>query len=147
MPYTKVWIHIVFSTEGRKPFLNEPIRQKVFSHIIEYSKSKNIFIDRINGYTDHVHILISLNREETLSKTVQYLKGESSHWMNKNKLIAEKFSWQDEYFAVSVSESKLNDVRKYIENQTEHHKKKTFQEEYEEFMKKYGFEISAKAKI
>ncbi len=117
MPYTKVWIHIVFSTEGRKPFLQDSIRQRVFAHIFEYSKSKSIFIDRINGYTDHVHILISLNREETLSKTIQYLKGESSHWINKNKLIAEKFSWQDEYFAVSVSESKLNDVRKYIENQ------------------------------
>ncbi len=147
MPYTKVWIHIVFSTEGRKPFLQDSIRQRVFAHIFEYSKSKSIFIDRINGYTDHVHILISLNREETLSKTIQYLKGESSHWINKNKLIAEKFSWQDEYFAVSVSESKLNDVRKYIENQVEHHKKKTFEEEYDEFIMKYGFEISAKAKV
>lgn len=139
MVYSKIWIHIVFSTEGRKPFLFDSIRQKIFTHILEYSKSKNIFIDRINGYTDHVHILISLNREETLSKTVQYLKGESSHWINKNKLTEEKFSWQDEYFAVSVSESKLNDVRKYIENQVEHHKKKTFKEEYDEFIKKYGF--------
>ena len=68
------------------------------------------------------------------------LKGESSYWINKNKLIREKFEWQDEYFAVSVSESAVNKVRDYIKNQEEHHKKKSFQQEYNEFMRKYGFD-------
>ena len=68
------------------------------------------------------------------------LKGESSYWINKNKLIREKFEWQDEYFAVSVSESAVNKVRDYIKNQEEHHKKKSFQQEYDEFMHKYGFD-------
>ena len=84
-------------------------------------------------------MLISLGRDQTISKIMQYIKGESSHWINKNKLTLEKFEWQDEYFAVSVSESKLDILRKYIDNQGEHHKKKTFKEEFDEFMNKYGF--------
>ncbi|MBN8572042.1 MAG: IS200/IS605 family transposase [Ignavibacteria bacterium] len=145
MPHTKIWIHIVFSTFERKPLLNDSIRENVFSHILEYSKSKNIYVDRINGYVDHMHILISLSRDQTISKVMQYIKGESSHWINKNNLTKEKFEWQDEYFAVSVSESRLEAVRKYIDNQVEHHKKKSFKEEYDEFMKKYRFEHLAKA--
>ncbi len=145
MPYTKVWLHIVFSTFERKPFLRDSIREKIFSHIREYAKSKSIYIDRINGYTDHIHLLISLGRDQTISKTLQFIKGESSHWINKNNLTKEKFEWQDEYFAVSVSESKLHSVRKYIDNQVEHHIVKSFKEEYEEFIKKYGFDNLAKA--
>ena len=68
------------------------------------------------------------------------LKGESSNWINKNEIFHNKFEWQDEYFAVSVSESALNRVRTYNKNQEEHHRKKTFQEEYNEFMHKYGFD-------
>ena len=68
------------------------------------------------------------------------LKGESSYWINKNKLIRQKFEWQDEYFAVSVSESAVNHVRDYIKNQEEHHKKRSFQQEYDEFMRNYGFD-------
>jgi len=139
MPYTKIWIHIVFSTYQRKPFLNDEIRENVFNHVKDYCKTKDIFVDRINGYTDHIHLLISLGRDQTISKVMQYIKGESSHWINKNNFTNDKFEWQDEYFAVSVSESKLDVIRKYIDNQIEHHKKKTFKEEFDEFMRKYNF--------
>ena len=71
---------------------------------------------------------------------MQLIKGESSFWINKMQLTKEKFEWQDEYFAVSVSESVVEKVRNYIRNQEEHHKKKTFQDEYEEFIRKYGFQ-------
>lgn len=71
---------------------------------------------------------------------MQLIKGESSFWINKNQLTQQKFDWQDEYFAVSVSESILDKVRNYIKNQEEHHRKKSFQEEYDEFLEKYGFE-------
>lgn len=70
---------------------------------------------------------------------MQLIKGESSFWINKNQLTKEKFEWQDEYFAVSVSESIIDKVRDYIKNQEEHHKKKTFQEEYDEIINKFGF--------
>ena len=71
---------------------------------------------------------------------MQLIKGESSYWINKSKLIKNKFEWQDEYFAVSVSESMISMVREYIWNQEEHHQKKTFQQEYDEFIDKYGFQ-------
>jgi len=72
---------------------------------------------------------------------VQLIKGESAFWINKNNLCAKKFEWQREYFAVSVSESGVNKVREYIKNQEIHHAKKTFQQEYDAFMEKYGFEM------
>jgi REP element-mobilizing transposase RayT len=81
-----------------------------------------------------------LGIDQTIQKVMQLIKGESSYWINKNRLTKEKFEWQDEYFAVSVSESMLDKVRDYIKNQEEHHRKKTFQEEYDEFISKYGFE-------
>lgn len=71
---------------------------------------------------------------------MQLIKGESAFWINKNKLTKQKFEWQDEYFAVSVSESMIDRVRNYIKHQEEHHSKKSFQEEYEQFISKYGFE-------
>ena len=102
---------------------------------------KGIYIDFINGYSDHCHCLISLGVDQNIQKVIQLIKGESSFWINKNELTKEKFQWQEEYFAVSVSESILDKVREYIKNQEEHHKKKSFQEEYDEFILKYGFKM------
>jgi REP element-mobilizing transposase RayT len=141
MPFVKVYIHFVWSTKNRYPYLNtNELRVKVWNHIRENAKAKGIFIDFINGYADHCHCLISLGIDQTIQKVMQLIKGESSYWINKNRLTKEKFEWQDEYFAVSVSESMLDKVRDYIKNQEEHHRKKTFQEEYDEFISKYGFE-------
>jgi len=123
------------------PFLNtKELRLKVWNHIRENAKEKGIFIDFINGYADHCHCLVSLGVEQTLQKVILLIKGEPSYWINKNKLTKEKFEWQDEYFSVSVSESVLDMVREYIKNQEEHHRKKAFQQEYDDFINKYGFE-------
>ena len=111
--------------------LTQDIRQTVFQHIRDNSKEKGIFLDFIGGYVDHVHCLISLGTGQEIEEIVQLIKGESSHWINKNKLCKGRFSWQDEYFGVSVSESILNDVRKYIANQEKHHRTKSFDEEFE----------------
>jgi len=141
MPYIKVYIHFVWSTKNRFPYLNSSeLREKVWEHILENAREKGIFIDFINGYADHCHCLVSLSVDQTIQKVMQMIKGESSFWINKNKLTTEKFGWQDEYFAVSVSESQIDRVRDYIKNQEEHHSKKTFQQEYDEFISKYGFE-------
>ncbi|OFX18335.1 MAG: transposase [Bacteroidetes bacterium GWA2_31_9] len=141
MPYIKIWIHAVWSTYNREPFLNEEVRPKVFEHIKDNAKSKGIYLDEINGYSDHVHCTISMNAEQNIATIMNLLKGESSYWINKNKLINFNFGWQDEYFAVSVSTSQIDIVRQYIRNQVEHHSKITFQQEYEDFIKKYNFEI------
>lgn len=141
MPFVKVYIHFVWSTKNRNPYLSsKELRLKVWNHIRENAKEKGVFIDFINGYHDHCHCLVSLGVDQTIQKAIQLLKGESSFWINNQGLINEKFEWQDEYFAVSVSESMIENVRNYIKNQEEHHSKKTFQDEYDEFISKYGFE-------
>jgi len=140
MAHVKVYIHFVWSTKNREAYLNtKELRKKVWQHIRENAKEKEIFIDFINGYAEHCHCLISLGTDQTIQQIMQLVKGESAYWINKNQLTEVKFEWQDEYFAVSVSESMLDKVRGYIKNQEEHHSKKTFQEEYDEFVDKYGF--------
>jgi putative transposase len=140
MPYVSVYIHFVWSTKNGYPCLDTPeLRQKVWHHISENAEEKGIFVDFINGYSNHCHCLVSLSADMTISKTMQLIKGESSFWINKNKLCKRKFGWQEEYYAVSVSESSVNRVRNYIRNQEEHHKKKTFKEEEDEFVARFGF--------
>lgn len=139
MAYLKVWIHLVWATKGREPVLLKPIRQKLYTHIRENAVTKGIHIDFVNGYVDHIHLLISLHPDQAIAKIVQLIKGESSYWINRQNLVAGKFEWQDDYFAVSISESGVNRIREYIKNQEQHHQKKTFQQEYDEFMEKYGF--------
>lgn len=141
MPFIKIYIHFVWSTKNREPLLNtKEKRQLVWQHIRENAKEKDIFIDCINGYSDHCHCLVSLGVDQTIQKTIQLIKGESSFWINKHKIAGQQFEWQDEYFAVSISESMVEQVRNYIKNQEEHHKTKTFQQEYDEFILRYGFE-------
>lgn len=140
MPYVKVYIHLVWSTKNRIPFLSSPdMRKKVWEHIWHNARDKGIFIDIVNGYSDHCHCLVSLGTEQNISKIVQLIKGESAFWINKSNLCKEKFAWQEEYFAVSVSESILERTRIYIRNQEEHHHQKSFQQEYDEFIDKYNF--------
>ena len=107
---------------------------------MENAETKEIHIDFIGGYVDHVHCLISLGTDQTIKAIMQLIKGESSFWINKNNLCKTKFGWQDEYFAVSVSEANTASVRRYIAKQEEHHKKKSFDEEFRGFMKRAGFE-------
>jgi len=135
MPFIKTYIHFVFSTKNREPFLHShDLRKQVWNHIRKNAIKKNICIDFINGYSDHCHILISLGTDKTIRKVMQLIKGESSFWINKNNLCKTKFEWQEEYYAASVSHSMLNRVRNYIKNQEEHHRTKSFQKEYSELI-------------
>jgi len=136
MSYVRVWIHAVFATKYRHPMIHNSIRSIFFDHIKSNGLQKNILIDCVNGYQDHAHVLFLLNREMSISKALQLIKGESSHWINSQKYLTENFMWQDDYWAVSVSESGVRNVRKYIANQVEHHSKKNFLEEIDEL----GFE-------
>jgi REP element-mobilizing transposase RayT len=134
MSWTRVWIHLVFSTKDRQAYLHQSIRRLVFEHIKQNAESKGIRLDCVNGFSDHAHCLISLGKDQTISQAAQLIKGESSYWINKNRLTAARFSWQDDYWAVSVSEGHLQAVRNYIFNQEAHHKKKSFQEEIEKLI-------------
>ena len=144
MSYIKIYVHFVWSTKNREPFLTKDFRYDVFNHIRENAKRKNIHIDFINGYTDHIHCLVSLNDDLSIGKIAQLIKGESSFWINKNKLTKSKFGWQDEYFAIGVCDDKIQVVRDYIANQENHHGKTTFTREYNQFIERYGFDIVKK---
>ncbi len=141
MPFIKIYIHFVWSTKNRYPFLSTPdLRKSMWKHIRENAKKKGIFIDFVNGYQEHCHCLVSLGDNQTIRQIMQLIKGESSHWINKEGLLKEQFEWQDEYFAVSVSESNIARLRNYIKNQEDHHSRKTWEVEYNELIDKFGFQ-------
>ncbi|AFD07342.1 IS200/IS605 family transposase [Solitalea canadensis] len=120
MSHVKIWVHLVFSTKNRIPFLKRNIRFELRLHIMENCKKNNIFLQAINGYEDHLHCLISIGKDQTISKIAHMIKGESAFWLNKSRMLNDFFSWQDDYFAVSVSESQLSKVINYIHNQEKH---------------------------
>lgn len=145
MSWIRIWVHLVFTTKNNDPLMtSKEVRKTIFQHIKKNAESKDIWIDNINGYNNHIHCLISIGREQTISKIAQLIKGESAHWINKGKMIKSKFIWQDDYWAVGVSESHLKNVREYIQKQEEHHKRISFSEEIELFMKKYGWRFVKK---
>ncbi len=141
MPFIKIWIHLIWSTKNRHPFLEKPVRYEVFKHIRENADEKGIHLDFIGGYVEHLHTLISLKADQSIAQVAKDLKGESSRWINVQKLTRLHFNWQKEYIAVSISESIVDRVREYIKNQEEHHRKHTFAEEYDLLLKKYGFMV------
>ena len=140
MSYVKVWIHLVFTTKNRNDLLTGDIRPEVFEHIRIHGAAKGIFLKAIGGYVEHVHCLLSLGRTQTVADVAQLIKGESSFWINKHRFCRSRFSWQDDYYAVSVSESLVKRVTAYIDNQERHHADKTWEDEENELMDKYGFQ-------
>ncbi|MDP2036760.1 MAG: IS200/IS605 family transposase [Ignavibacteria bacterium] len=139
---TKIWIHGIFSTKNREALITEKFEKVLYQHMNEILKEKfDIALKSIGGYNDHVHVLFLLNQNHSIKDVFHYLKGESSHWINQNEFLNEKFAWQTGYAAFSISESILNNVIVYIENQKNHHKQKSFGDEYDGFIKKYGLDL------
>lgn len=139
MPHTKIMVHLIWATKNREHLITKELKPVLLDHIKENSVKKDIHINTLNCVTDHIHLLVSLGTEQTIAKTVMLIKGESSFWANHVNFIKQKFEWQDDYIALSVSESALGKVRQYIQSQEEHHKKKTFMEEYNEFLRIHGW--------
>lgn len=140
MRFINIYLHVIWSTKNRSKIIAKGLKPILIQHIKSNAKEKGIFIDNINCTDDHIHLLISPGTDQTISKIVQLIKAESSHWVNKSQVIKGKFGWQGDYIAISVSKSILDKVRKHIDNQEEHHRIKSFLEELDEFKKKYGFE-------
>ena len=139
--FTKIYIHLVWSTKAREPLLMKDVRQVVQEHIVKYSASKGITIECMNVQVDHVHVLISLSSDQKVDDVVKLMKGESSHWINSENLIRPKFSWQRGYGAFSISSSHVEAVREYITNQDEHHRTRSFTEEFKTILVKYGYSV------
>ena len=139
MSYIQIWVHCVWGTKRRIAFFNKSNKMQVINHIRENAIKKDIYIDFLNIQKDHVHCLLSLKAGHSIDKDIQLIKGESSFWINKNNIVQGKFAWAEEFFVVSVSESQVNTVRNYIKNQDEHHRNKTWEEEYNEFIDRFEF--------
>jgi REP element-mobilizing transposase RayT len=133
--YTSLHYHIVFSTRNREPYLTCEIRDQLFPYLGGIAREDGMQLIGVGGMADHVHCLVMVPATLTLSKAVQTLKGVSSKWIHKQFPALAKFSWQDGYSAFAVSLSNIPEVLKYIERQEEHHKKRSFQEEYIAFLK------------
>lgn len=139
--YSKCLIHMVWGTKKREPVLKRPIRKKLSNYFYKYAESKEIFMHINYVNADHVHVLVDLPRHYALKDVAKLLKGSSSFWINKNRFTKLKFSWARGYGAFSVSASAIEKVKSYIRNQEEHHRKKSFIEELDEFLSAYGLEV------
>jgi len=131
MAHVEIYVHVVWATKKRARILSKNQRDLLFKHIEENAMEKSIRIDCINGYLDHVHCLIRLAADQTIAKVLQQIKGEASHWANKNEIFPCKLDWCEDYYAASVSKSHLGKVRAYIYAQEAHHRDDTCESEYE----------------
>ncbi|NOX47192.1 MAG: IS200/IS605 family transposase [Chlorobi bacterium] len=135
--YTQIYIHYIFAVKGRKNFLhpeNNEELQKYITGLVKNRKSKML---QINNVTDHLHMFVGLNPTYSVSKFIQEIKAISSGFINKKNWTEDDFYWQEGYGGFSYSRSQIDNVVNYIKNQREHHKKKTFREEYLGFLKKF----------
>lgn len=135
---------MICHTKDNEPLIHPDIEGLLHEHIRRHlSEDFNCGVRILNGTADHIHILFLLDPNHAVKDILKNIKGESSHWINQQNLLKAKFSWQTGYGAFSVSESNVPDVERYIKNQKEHHRKTTFMEEYDQFMKKHGLAIIA----
>lgn len=139
--YSRCWVHLIWATLNREKSLTPAARTQLSKFLSDYSKSKGFYMKINFVNADHVHALIDLPTNYSLEEVAKLFKGSSSHWINQNRVIAGKFAWGRGYGAFSVSESKVAVVAKYIATQEEHHRQKSFAEEFEEFIKAYGLEM------
>lgn len=141
--FSKIWVHAIWSTKERASLIKPKIEPLLHDYMSEQFRELGCFIKIINGMPDHIHCLFILNREKSIAEVIKQKKDSSSHYINQNDLINEKSAWQTGYAAYSVSESPLDKVFRYIQNQKIHHQKKTFEGEYNELLKIHGFETRA----
>ncbi len=142
--YTQVRIHIIFSTKNRKPLIPEIHRQEVERYMAGICSALNQKLLAIYCMPDHTHVLVGLRPDITISEFVQKLKANSSRFINQKEWMQNKFSWQKGFGAFSYAKSQTKTVIDYILNQKEHHKKKSFEKEYVDFLKKFEVDYNPK---
>ena len=135
--YTQIHLQFIFAPKYRASLIHADWENELYKYItgiVQHNKSKMICI---NGMPDHLHILVGFHTTQSIADFMQDVKAGSSKWINDNKMTKSRFEWQSGYGAFSYSKSQLPDVIRYIENQKEHHRKKSFLEEYKLFMEKF----------
>ena len=133
----KNYIHIVFSTKYRQPLIDSSIETELHAYLGGICNEMECHTLKVGGYTDHIHILCMLSKKIALVKLLEEVKKSSSKWIKTKGLQYRNFYWQDGYGAFSVSPNQVDNVKNYIANQHEHHRRKSYQEEYRAFLKKY----------
>ena len=133
--YTSLNYHLVFSTKNRNPWIVEEIESRVWSYLGGIARKHKMTALQVGGIEDHIHSLVMSPSTLAPCQIAQFLKGESSSWIHDEFRELRSFAWQDGYAAFTVSKSNIPEVIRYIQNQREHHRRKTFQEEYLEFLR------------
>ena len=139
--YSQLYIHIVFAIKGRQNLISANRKEEIYKYITGIVTNKGQKLIAINGMPDHIHILIGLKPDKSISDLVRDIKSNSSKFINDKKWINGKFEWQTGFGAFSYNHSQLTNVINYIQRQEEHHKIKTFKEEYIDFLKLFNVEF------
>ncbi len=142
--YTQLNIHLIFVVNGRDNLLKNAFRKELFKYISGILKESGQFPLAVNGYLDHVHAFFELNPKNSISEIARIVKSNSSKWINDKEFLRTKFNWQKGYGAFSYSRSQRDSVIKYIVNQEDHHKKRSFKDEYLEFLTSFGIDYDEK---
>lgn len=142
--YTQIHIHFVFAVKFRQAVIHNEWREELYKYIGGIIRNNNHKLLAINGVSDHIHILVGIRPAQSISDLMKYIKQDSSKWINQSKFSQTHFEWQEGYGAFSYSKSQLLTVVNYIQNQEAHHKKKTFREEYLDFLEKFEVDFDEK---
>ena len=142
--YTQIHIHAVFAVQNRKSLIQKEWQDELYRYITGIITGNGHKLLQIGGMPDHIHILFGMRPTQSLSDVMQDIKGNSSLWINKKRLLYGKFSWQEGYGAFSYSKSQIDKVVRYIQQQEKHHKKRNFEEEYLELLKLFGIDFNEK---
>lgn len=138
--YTQIHIQAVFSVQNKYCVITNTWKDELYRYITGIVQNNKHKLLAINGMPDHVHLLIGLLPTQSIADLMKDIKGSSSKWINEKRFVKGRFSWQEGYGAFSYSKSDLGNVIKYIHNQQEHHKRKSFSEEYIEFLTQFEVE-------
>ncbi|MEM7654810.1 MAG: IS200/IS605 family transposase [Bacteroidota bacterium] len=139
--YTQIHIQAIFAVKNRQSLVRENWQGELYQYITGILQAYDHKLLQINGMSDHVHVFFGMRPNQSLSRLMQLVKGESSEWINKKKLTRGKFSWQAGYGAFSYSKSQVPQVIRYIQQQKEHHQKKSFLEEYVDLLEAFGVDF------
>lgn len=140
--YTQLYVHIVFSVKGRSNQISPEWKEELYKYISGKITAKKQKPMVMNGVSDHIHILVGFNPSCSISDLVRDIKANSSKWINDKRFAMGKFEWQTGFGAFTIGQSQVDRVAKYILNQEVHHRKKTFREEYIDFLKAYQVEYN-----
>ncbi len=142
--YTQIHIQIIFAVKFRDSQIKSEWKEELYKYITAIIQNKKHKLLAINGMYDHIHILIGMRPVQSLSDLVEEVKSNSSRWINEKKFLSSRFEWQDSFGAFSYGKSQIDSVVRYIHNQEKHHAKKSFIQEYVEFLEAFGVEYEEK---